>query len=337
MPHMSELAPREYLWQGRRAGLWVGPSQLEHWSRFEQLVGQPTWAKRDDISGLGLGGNKLRKLDLILGSALDAGADTILTTGGVQSNHCRLTAAAVSRLGLEAILFLQGDRPASETGNLLLDLLFGAQIIYTGDISKTAVDGRMRDYASAIQREGRTPYIVPLGAATMEGCVAYVEACQELAVQCESKGVEPVAIVVAVGTGSTLAGLTLGAEQYMPNTRVVGVSVGGQSPKVRSEAIALIREASEVLGMTSRLTEASLDVRTDYEGPAYTAVTSGALAALHALARSEGVLVDVTYTGKALHGLVDLCKRGELGGAVLFWHTGGFPELFSRPSGDVLG
>lgn len=336
---MYEPAPVVPLWRGRRAGIWQSPSPFEHWSRFEQLIGRPTWAKRDDISGLGLGGNKLRKLDLILGRALDLGADTIITTGGVQSNHCRLTAAAGSRLGLKTILFLRGDRPKHESGNLLLDVLFGAEIIFTGDISQAEVADRMKGHASSIRDKGSTPYIIPLGASTVEGCVAYAEACQELAVQCATSGIEPVAFFVAVGSGSTLAGLALGAEQYMPTVRVVGISTGGASPvpELRAEALALIREASELLAINSSLTEDSLDIRTSYVGSAYTAVTSGGVAALHALARSEGVLVDLTYTSKALHGLIDLCARGEFDGPVVFWHTGGFPELFSRLPSEVLG
>ncbi len=313
-----------------RAGLAQVYAPLERWSRFEQLTGQETWAKRDDIGPLGFGGSKFRKLDLILGQALADGASVVLTTGAIQSNHCRITAAAAAHLGLPAIIFLRGERPVTETGNVLLTRILGAEIIYLGPVSYEEVDRQMEARARALAIEGHSPCIIPLGAATSLGTVAHVEATRELAEQCLAVGLSPAAIVVAVGSGSTFAGVCLGAEFYLPRTRVVGVSVSWSEDKIRSVAGALIREASALLQVRSEQEEADLDVRTDFLGPGYTIATEGALAAIRALACTEGVFLDVTYTGKACHALMDIAARHEFQGPVIFWHTGGGPELFSR-------
>ena len=312
-----------------------GPTPLQCWRRLSDSIGVQIWAKRDDALSLGLGGNKIRKLDLILGRARQDAVDTILTTGGLQSNHCRLTAAAAASVGMGCTLFLRADPPVANEGNILLDQLFGAELIYTGTVTYEDVDELMLAHATNISRVGGHPLVIPLGAATTEGTVAYVEAVEELALQCESQGVDPRTIIVAVGSGSTFAGIRLGVERYLPQVQVIGVSASWAAEKVRAVSIKLILDTCAFLDLETSLTAQDLDIRTNYIGPGYTIATSGARTALHLVAATEGVLLDLTYTGKACHALMDLAKRGELRGPVIFWHTGGFPELFARVPADL--
>lgn len=314
-----------------RAGLVPLASPLERWRRLEgALGGQEIWAKRDDVGAIGLGGSKLRKLDLILGEAVASGATTALTTGALQSNHCRLTAAAAAHLGLKSVLFLRGDPPEVETGNIVLNRLFGAEIVYTGPISHDQADERMTSRARDIRRNKGRPWVIPLGAATAAGTAAHVEATRELAEQCREARLQPAAIVVAVGSGSTLAGISLGAEHYLPRTRVIGISVSWGEAKIRSRAMDLISGASELLGLPTHLRGSNVSVRTDFIGSGYTLATRGAIGAVRMVGMTEGVLLDLTYTGKAFHGLSEMAARREFDGPVIFWHTGGWPELLSR-------
>ncbi len=318
-----------------RAGFAVDPVRLQHWAGMERRCGHPIWAARDDLGELGLGGSKLRKLDLILGRAIAEGATTILTHGTAQSNHCRLTAAATARLGLDCVLFLRGAPPRRYGGNEMLDRLFGARLVYTSDRDDSDVIQEMHAYAGVIAERRQRACIIPLGGATAEGTAAHTQALFDLARECERQHLVPEAIVVAVGSGSTFAGLRLGAEHYLPHTRVIGVSVSWSEDRVVAAALRLAHRAGQALGLPSRLKGGDFEVLTHYIGAGYTVPTRGAKQALVSVARTEGVLLDLTYTGKAFHAVMEMARSKTFRGPLLFWHTGGHPELFGRPASDL--
>jgi D-cysteine desulfhydrase len=319
-----------------RAGLGVSPTPFEHLTRVSAKVARDVWIKRDDVLPLGMGGNKVRKLDLILGQALRDGVDTILTTGGIQSNHCRLTAAAAARLGMQCVIFLRADPPADSRGNVLLDRLFGAEIQYTGQVAYADVDERMAETADALRRTGRTPLVVPLGGATAVGTAAYVEAVAELAAQAAEQHLEPRTIVVAAGSGSTMAGIWIGARSWLPETEVLGVSVSWPVERLREIADALGAETAGLLGAPMPDPD-RLRITSAYVGGGYTVPTPGGRDALSMVGAQEGVLLDLTYTAKAFEALIAELTAGRIAGPVVFWHTGGAPELFARPESEVLG
>jgi len=313
---------------------------LESWPRLSRRLGARLLAKRDDVSVIGLGGNKVRKLDLILGAAVEQGVTDIITLGGLQSNHCRLTAAACARLGLGAHLFLRGDDPrARRAGNLLLDELFGASVHIHDASDYAELDAPVDALVSHLRGMGRTPLVVPLGGSTPLGTLAYVLAVRELRDQLDAlpDGAPEVdRIVVAAGTGGTLSGIALGCSLFLPSTRVVGVSVSWSAARLAAAMEDYHAAARTTLGLESDLDNMLLV--DDHVGAGYTIPSPRTGAAVRLLARTEGVVSDLTYTGKALEYLMThpLGAIGS-GGSTLFWHTGGSPELFARPTTTVLG
>lgn len=294
--------------------------------------------KRDDLFGLGLGGNKVRKLDLILTEASSAGADHLITRGGIQSNHCRITAAAAARLGLGCTVVLTGDKTPQNLGSVFLDRLFGAEVVTPGIIGDTQADAMMQELADRHRNGGGRPYIVPMGGASALGVLAYAQASVEMAHQCEERGILPDAVVVAVGTGSTYAGLALGLSGAAPECQAVGISVSRPVERLDRETPGLIADACERLAAGERAPEVSLQFFDRYVGPAYAVPSPEGLDAMRLVARTEGISLDTTYTAKAFSGLLDLCENGMLQRAkcVIFLHTGGVPEIFSRDPATIL-
>jgi 1-aminocyclopropane-1-carboxylate deaminase/D-cysteine desulfhydrase-like pyridoxal-dependent ACC family enzyme len=217
----------------------------------------------------------------------------------------------------------------------LLDHIFGAQLHFTGPVTYEQVNAEMESVAARLRTQGRHPLVIPLGGATALGTAGYVQAVMELAAQCMEIGVEPGTIVLAAGSGSTLAGIQLGATLCLPGTRVVGVSVSWPEQTLQAAVSKLISETAELLGLDDRPAIAALDIRGDFIGAGYTVATDGGKKVLASLARTEGVLLDLTYTAKAAYGLVDLLERGVITPPVVFWHTGGVPDLFTRSEADV--
>jgi D-cysteine desulfhydrase len=313
---------------------------LEFWEHLSRTLDANIVAKRDDISVIGLGGNKVRKLDLILGGAIRSGITDVITIGGLQSNHCRLTAAACARLGLRSHVLLRGDNPSTpRAGNLLLDELFGASVhicdVDTFDDLALEMDRLATDLRSA----GRSPLVIPLGGSTPLGTLAYALAVRELAdqVDANSSRLRRVdRIIVAAGTGNTLAGIALGCSVFMPATAVVGVSVSRSAEQLSADLNRYRAEASHLLG--ARPTLDNVEITDAYVGAGYTIPNHGTTAAVRLLARTEGVVGDLTYTGKALEFLIEhAAPVDEPSNTTLFWHTGGSPELFSRPAHALLG
>jgi L-cysteate sulfo-lyase len=308
------------------------PTALEPAPRLGAALGLPRlWVKRDDATGLAMGGNKARKLEYLMAEARSSGADVVLTAGGVQSNHARMTAAAACKLGMGAVLFLSEPEPDREQGNLLLDRLFGAEVRFVPLDTAEEINAAMAAAADELRTRGRRPYIIPIGGSTPLGCLGYVRAVRELAEQARERELTIDAMVVAAGSCGTIAGILVGARQYLPGTRVYGVSVSPRAAVGRKRAARLASEAAALLGMEWHPEPAELRIDDDWLGDAYGVPTPEGLEAIDLAARLEGYLLDPVYTGKALAGARGLAARGDLKAeeTVVFWHTGGAPALFA--------
>jgi D-cysteine desulfhydrase family pyridoxal phosphate-dependent enzyme len=296
-------------------------------------LGVEVWVKREDCSGLGLGGNKVRKLDFLLGSA--APGDAVITFGALQSNHARQTAAACARLGLECHLILspvvpRHDELYTTSGNVLVDRLLGAHLHVTDDPVRT-----FEQVAAAL--EGRTTWVIPAGGSDATGALGYVAAAEEWTRQCREMGVEPTVVVVASSTGGTQAGALVGLKRMSARARVIGVGVY-QSPEATCETVAsLAAGAAAELGIGPPA-DTSIEVTGEFLGEGYGIPTPEMVEALALFARTEGLVLDPVYSGKAAAALVSLARRGDLTGErVLFVHTGGAPGLFAYGPGVVDG
>jgi D-cysteine desulfhydrase len=278
------------------------------------------WVKRDDLIGLGGGGNKVRKLERTLAELVAEGAEVIVTSGAPQSNHARLTAAAGARLGLPVVLVLEGSASDVESGNLLLDRMLGARIEWAGDVDRDGLDEALRGQAASIEREGRRVGIVPFGGSNATGARAYADAGRELLGQAGQADT----VVVAVGSGGTMAGLV---SALGPET-VLGVDCGA----VPDSPERVLRMWQEVSG-ASAATTADLRIRHDLVGDGYEVFTDPVRAALQTFARTEGIILDPVYTGRAAAGLIRSVEDGTItaGSRTVLLHSGGLPGLFGHP------
>jgi D-cysteine desulfhydrase family pyridoxal phosphate-dependent enzyme len=293
------------------------------------LGGVALWVKRDDATGLAFGGNKVRKLEYLLAEALANGARMLITTGAVQSNQCRQTAAAAARFGLDCRLVLRGDPPTHVTGNLLLDLLCGAEIRWTRERGRDEV---LEEVFQEAWDQGRRPYKIVYGASSPVGALGYVTAMSEIAEQAAAYD----RIVVASSSAGTQAGMLVGTRRHGFQGRITGISVDQPAQKLRQEVAALAGETAALLGMSGTFSAEEVDVVDDYIGEGYAVLGQGEIEATRLFARLEGLLLDPVYTAKAAAGMIDLIQRGTIGREerVLFWHTGGGPALFAY--GDEL-
>ena len=289
------------------------------------LKGPTLWVKRDDQTGLAFGGNKTRKLELLVAEARANGARTLITTGAVQSNHCRQTAAAAARFGFDCILVLAGEKPAQVSGNLLLDQLFGAEVVWTLPSHR---EQALKEVFDAAWEAGRRPYLVPYGGSNTTGATAYVLALQELLDQ----GQHPEWIVFASSSGGTQAGLVLGARLFGFQGKVLGISVDQPAGELQARVAQLATETADFLGEKLRFTPEDVLVNDDYLGQGYGVMGAPERQAVQLFARRDGLLLDPVYTGRAAAGLIDLIQKGYFaaGTSVLFWHTGGTPALFAE-------
>lgn len=305
------------------------PTPLAPLPHLTQALGGPElWVKRDDLTGLGLGGNKVRKLMFLLADAFRQQADVIMTTGAQQSNHARQTAAAAAMLGLPCVLVLGGNPPASAQGNYLLDLLLGAEIRWAGDRHPLKA---LFAEAESLRHEGHSPYVITYGGSSPVGACGFVAAIGELRAQTRALGFEFDAIIVASSSGGTQAGMAVGARALDLPSRIIGISIAEPADAFRQDLATLASQTATLLGMDFALSDADFDVRDAYLGKGYGVVTDVERRAIHLAARTEGLFVDPVYTARALGGLVDLIHQGEFTSChkVLFWHTGGAPALFA--------
>ena len=310
------------------------PTPLEPLPQLSRQLGGPEiWVKRDDLTGLALGGNKIRKLEFFLADALAQGADTLITVGAIQSNHCRQTAAVAAKAGLACTLVLTDEAPAALSANNYLDTLLGAEIIWAGEQNREqALDEAMEE----IQGAGKKPYLVPYGGSNALGSCAYVHAMQELSTQTE----KPFDwILFATSSGGTQAGLELGRRLYLPHTRVLGISVDLSGAEVAAIVTGLVNDCAELIGSEICVEAEEVGVSADYVGAGYAQLGEEEQEAIRLFAQSEALLMDPVYTGRAAAGLIDLIRKGEIKQSerVLFWHTGGAPALFAETYQSELG
>lgn len=308
------------------------PTPLERAPRLGAAIGLPRlWVKRDDATGLAMGGNKARKLEYLMAEAQEQRADVVLTTGGVQSNHARMTAAAACKLGMQAVLFLRGERPAAEQGNLLLDRLFGAEVRFLPELGYPELNAAMEEAAGALRAKGRRPYIIPVGGSTPCGCLGYVRAVRELAQQAAALEIRIDAMTVTAGSLGTLAGVLVGARLFMTETRVYGVSVSPRAEAGRERCAPLVAETAALVGLDWTPAPEEIPLFEEWLGEDYGVPTAEGMEAIRLAAQLEGYLLDPVYTGKTLAGTRGLAERGELRAdeTVVFWHTGGAPALFA--------
>jgi D-cysteine desulfhydrase len=313
---------------------------VEHLTRLSKYLGGPEiWIKRDDQTGLAMGGNKTRKLEFLVGDALAKGCDTLITAGAAQSNHCRQTAAAAARAGLRCELVLGGEPTDPPTGNLLLDTLFGARIHWTGMDRRGE---RMEEVAREVKAEGWMPYLIPYGGSNAVGAAAYAVAMTESIGQLNLRGVKVTHMVVASSSGGTQAGLCLGAKISRYTGTVTGVSIdkGERGPEpFEDEMTAIANGSAEWLRLDARCSPSDFNVDYRFLGGGYGIVGDLEREAIRLAARQEGILLDPVYTGRAFGGMIEMIKNKELtsGDVILFWHTGGGPALFAYASDVAAG
>jgi 1-aminocyclopropane-1-carboxylate deaminase/D-cysteine desulfhydrase-like pyridoxal-dependent ACC family enzyme len=305
-----------------------GPTPIEELTRFRAAIGggPRLLVKRDDAIGFAFGGNKVRKMRFVAADALAQGADTLITAGGVQSNHARVTAAAAAKLGLHCILVANGSPPDQLSANALLARYLGAEMRYVPSREQrvpvmTAVAGMLRHI-------GRRPYVIPVGASTPLGAAAYVHAVFELLEQIEP----PDVIVHATSSGGTQAGLVAGCALAGVRTRVIGISADEPAESLSRDIRGILDGLGPMLGFDgNRFKDVPVDIDDGFVGSGYGISTPESRAAIDIAARTEALFLDPTYTAKAMAGLMAHVRRGTFGnsGTVLFWHTGGQVGLFA--------
>ncbi len=320
---------------GERLALISLPTPFEPMDRLSRHLGGPRiWAKRDDCTTLGGGGNKSRKLEFLTAEALRDKADTVITAGAIQSNHCRQTAAASARLGMKCIVVLTdsvGGRTEAyrESGNALLSSLFGAEVRHFPD--GTDVTVVMAEIADEVSKAGGTPYLVPIGGSNAVGASAYAYAIREMQEQADQIGASIGSIVLATGSCGTHAGLLAGVIAEASAISVQGVSVSKPAAELHPRVLALTADTLSAIGSSLTPDPATVKIDDRFVGQGYGLPTEEMREAVTLFARTEGILLDPVYSGKAAAGLIQLIREGSLGygGDVLFWHTGGSVGLFA--------
>ena len=302
------------------------PTQVEDLPRLSDVLGGPRiWVKRDDQTGLAFGGNKTRKLEFLVAEALEQGAKTLISGGALQSNHCRQTAAAAARFGLDCVLVLNGEMPDQPSANLLLDQLFGAEIVTIAD--RALRDQTLQNTFDKALSTGRKPYLVPYGGSSPTGALGYAFAVEEFMKQ----NVDVDWMLFGTSSGGTHAGLILGQRVFGFKGKVLGISIDESEEWLKTRVSKLASEASEKIGERIELTPADVLANADYCAAGYGVLTDAEREAVQLFAKYEGILLDPVYTGRAAAGMIDLIRKRFIkkGETVLFWHTGGQPALFA--------
>ncbi|NGM84134.1 D-cysteine desulfhydrase family protein [Paenibacillus sp. 7124] len=316
-------------------GTW--PTPLQPTNQLSRQLGCQFWIKREDMTGLGGGGNKARKLEFQLGQAIKDGATHIITTGAVQSNHAQLTAAAARKLGLKPHLVLSGQPDKQRRGNLYLDHLMDSEITFVSPPADRppleVINEAMVQVAKTITSQGGTPCIIPEGGTDALGTIGYILAVQELVQQISSMQMDAKRILIAVATGTcgTHAGLIAGASIIPNNFEILGVSVSGNTDIKKEKTARIASETLKLAGYEQTIDEGQVWIEDGFIGSRYADITEACRSAIHLTARSEGIFLDPVYTGKAMAALIHMGQHGQLSkyDAVIFIHTGGFPLLFN--------
>jgi L-cysteate sulfo-lyase len=303
------------------------PTPLEELPRLTRALGGPRlFIKRDDQTGLATGGNKTRKLEFSVAEALRSGADTLVTLGAVQSNHARQTAAAAARCGLRCILVLRGHAPTTATGNLLLDHLLGARVIFSGERAREQVASQLM---AEEQAAGRRPYLIPVGASDEFGAPGFVAGIEELDRQLKDQELHPDRVVVASSSFGTQAGMCVGAKALGFRPQITAIAIDSERAEVQAGVADIASRTFRRLGIESSIAPGEVVAYDGYLGAGYAIMGEPEKEAIELTARHEGILLDPVYTGRAMAGLIDLVRKGEFGKGetIVFWHTGGSAAL----------
>jgi len=303
------------------------PTPIDELGRLSKALGGPRiFVKRDDATGLALGGNKTRKLEFLIADALKKGAATIVTAGAAQSNHCRQTAAAAAKFGLDCVLVLNGPRPEAASANILLDSLLGARIVWVE--RREDRERAQMEICAELETAGKAPYFMPYGGSTPIGALGYAFAVEEAMKQ----GMDADWYVFGTSSGGTHAGLVLGARLFGLRGKVLGISIDESEAWLKERVSSLASDASELLGPRIEVQPEDILANDAYCRAGYGVLTDAEIEAVGLFARTEGLLLDPVYTGRAAAGLIDLARKGFFGknDKVLFWNTGGQPALFAE-------
>lgn len=309
------------------------PTPLEEMPHLTQhLKGPRIWIKRDDLTGIAFGGNKERKTEYVMADALSKNADVVITTGSVQfSNHARTTAAAARKLGLNVVLVLHGEEPENYDGNLLLDYLYGADIRFIDERKQEISDkDPMEQIAEELTSKGHVPYIIPMGASYTIGAVAYANAMLELNTQAQEHKLKIDHIIHAAGSGGTQAGFILANKVLETGTTIHGISAEPDCQWLKTKTIQIANDTAKYLNIKTTITPTDVTLNEKYSGKEYAELTPEATEAIKLVARTEGILLDPVYTGKAMAGLIDMTRHGQFNKDqnVVFIHTGGTLAVF---------
>lgn len=314
-----------------RVKLGFFPTPLVELKRLSgYLNGPQIYIKRDDLTGLALGGNKTRKLEFLIADALNNGCDCVITGGAEQSNHCRQTVAAAAMCGLECHLVLGGYEPDEAKGNYLIDKLLGAKVHWTGEFRKGE---KIPEIAELLLSQGKKPYLIPYGGSNPIGVYGFIEAMNELKHQMTEMNINFDHIVFASSSGGTHSGIVLGNEIYNLDANIIGINIDkaeDEGPYI-DRLLKLLNLTSEFCGYNKIYRRDEIILRNEYLGEGYGIVGDIERNAIKLLAGQEGILVDPVYTGRALGGLIDMIEKKEFSRTekILFWHSGGTPALFT--------
>lgn len=307
------------------------PTPLEYLPRLSKHLGGPKiWIKRDDLTGPSFGGNKVRKLEFVMADAINKGSTVVITTGGIQSNHARSTAAVARKLGLKSVLVLRGRNPPEASGNLLLDRILGADIRFF-PVEREEIPRIMEEVADELRKKGEKPYIIPLGASYPIGAAGYVNSVIEIYSQAKEMGLKFDWIVHAAGSGGTQAGLVFGIKMLKMDAKVLGISMGPNAETLRSAALRIAKGISNLLDVNVQISSQDVRVIDDFAGEEGI-ISKEVVGAIKTLARTEGIILDPVYTAKAMLGIIELIKNGffDENENLLFIHSGGLPGLFAH-------
>lgn len=305
------------------------PTPLEEAPRLAKKIGlSKLYIKRDDLTGLAGGGNKARKLEYDFAEIINGDYNVVITAGGIQSNHARMTAAAACKLGIEAKLVLGGADYEVIKGNLLLDAIFGAEIRYlVDDDSNDQLTKAMENWSDELRGTGHKPYIIPIGGSTGLGALGYVKAMHEIAQQ---YGPDKVQIILGVGSCGTFAGTILGSRIFLPGSRIIGVSVSRTAVEIKKRTKEIIRECAQLINYNIDTDELLVECYDNYFSE-YGVITKESEQSILDCAQLEGIMLDPIYTGKVMACLTDLIAKNiiDVDVPVIFIHTGGMPIIFS--------
>ena len=308
-----------------RTPLGFFPTPVHELPRLSDKLGGPRiWVKRDDQTGMATGGNKTRKLEFSMAEAKAQGADTVVSIGAVQSNHIRQTAAAAARLGMRAVLIVGGDRPEHVTGNMLLNFLMGAEIVWTGDREDIT-----EEVMQAERDKGHKPYLIPVGASNAVGALGFVAGMEELIGQVKENGWHFDRLFLPTGSAGTQAGLCVAAKAHDFPIRIEGINVSRSTRETQERIYKVVEPLVALLGLDLAFAPEDFIAHDAYLGEGYSKMGPPEREAIDLAASLDALLLDPVYTGRAMAGVIDLIRKGEIGKDehILFWHTGGAAAL----------